>query len=579
MPDVVVRGGTVVDGTGSTQRKADVAIRGDRIVAVGKVAERGAREIDAEGMLVTPGFVDLHTHFDGQATWDSVLAPSSIHGVTSLAMGNCGVGFAPAKPDRHSWLINMLEGVEDIPGTALAEGLAWDWESFPEYLNALDRRQRTVDIAAQIPHAPLRGYVMGDRGADPREHPSEDEIATMADLVRQALQAGAVGFATSRTLAHRTSEGKRLGTLRAAAPELLAVAEVLREHGAGVIQLISDTVQTTEVDFAERELQLIEAIARASRRPLSFTVQQAVNSPDRWREVLARIETWREDGLEVLGQVAPRPIGLMIGLEASLNPFYACASFQEIAGSPLSEKVAAFQEPERRARILAAHERLLADPPDWMLRQVSGGYDIMFELDDPVDYQFRNGSVADRARHAGADPAAFVYDVMLQRAGRQLLYVPAFNFAHGNLNDVHEMINSPVTMYGLSDAGAHCGAICDASTTTSYLTVWARDVDDARRMPIETVIRNLTSRTARHIGWSDRGVVAPGYLADLNVIDFDRLGCRPPRIEHDLPAGGRRLVQDAVGYKYTIKSGVTTFVDGVHTGELPGRLIRGTKAA
>jgi N-acyl-D-aspartate/D-glutamate deacylase len=579
MPSLVIRGGTVVDGTGTAPCTADVAIEGGRITAVGRVEERGRREIDADGLLVTPGFVDLHTHYDGQATWDPVLAPSSVHGVTSLAMGNCGVGFAPAKPARHDWLIGMLEGVEDIPGTALTEGLTWEWETFPQYLDALDRMHRTVDVGAHLPHAALRAYVMGERGADPSEHPSDDETVTMAELVTQALRAGAVGFATSRTEAHRTVQGKRLGTLRAEAPELLAIAEALRAQGTGVMQLISDTIQTTDSEFAARELALIEALARTSQRPLSFTVQQAVNTPDRWREVLAEVGKWRSEGLAVLGQVAPRPIGLMIGLEATLNPFYACPSYKEIAALPLAERVVAMQERERRNRILSEHARIVADPPKWLLIQVTSGYDIMFELADPVDYQFGNGSVADQAKLAGVEPVQFVYDTLLRQDGRQLLYVPAFNYAHGNLDDVHEMINSPATMYGLSDAGAHCGAICDASTTTSYLTVWARDCAPEFRMPVETVVRNLTSRTAEHIGWQDRGVLAPGYRADLNLIDFDRLGCRPPRIERDLPAGGRRLVQDAMGYQYTIKSGIATFVDGVHTGELPGRLLRGEQAA
>jgi N-acyl-D-aspartate/D-glutamate deacylase len=575
MPSMVIRGGTVVDGTGAPPRTADVAIDDGRVVAVGRVDSRGRQEIDADGLLVTPGFVDLHTHYDGQATWDPMLAPSSVQGVTTLAMGNCGVGFAPAKPDRHDWLIAMLEGVEDIPGTALAEGLSWNWESFPEYLAALDGLRRTVDIAAHVPHAPLRAYVMGERGADPREHPTDDEIATMGRLVAEALDAGAIGFATSRTEAHRTSEGKRLGTLRAESAELLGIAAAIGQQGTGVIQLISDTVQTTDHEFAEGELELIEAVARTARRPLSFTIQQTVQTPDRWREIIAHIEGWRAAGLDILGQVAPRTIGILIGLEASLNPFYPCPSYREVAALAVPERVRALRDEERRARILAEHAALLADPSPTLMRQVVGGFDIMFELDDPVDYLLRGASVADRARQSGTEPASYVYDVLLRGEGTQLLYVPAFNFAYGSLDDVREMIASPATLYGLSDAGAHCGAICDASTTTSYLTVWARDCAPELRMPVETVVRNITSRTAGHVGWRDRGVLTEGSLADVNVIDFDRLELHPPRIAKDLPAAGRRLVQEATGYRWTIKRGVPIVVDDEHTGELPGRLLRG----
>jgi N-acyl-D-aspartate/D-glutamate deacylase len=573
MPELVIRGGSVVDGTGAAPRTADVAIDSGRIVEVGRVATRGDREIDADGLIVTPGFVDVHTHFDGQATWDPILAPSSNHGVTTVAMGNCGVGFAPATQSSHSWLISMLEGVEDIPGTALAEGLTWDWESFPDYLDALGSMRRAIDIAAHVPHAPLRAYVMGTRGADPTEHPTEAEVSRMAALVGEALDAGAIGFATSRTEVHRTSAGDRLGTLRAGARELLAIAGVLAARG-GIIQLISDTVQTADAEFAEQEMALIESLARTSGRALSFTVQQSAVAPDRWREVLARIATWRADGLDVTAQVAPRTIGLLLGLEASRTPFFACPSFAETAALPLAARVRALSDPDRRSRVLAEHAALWADPAARVPRQIVGGFDVMHQLADPVDYLLRGESVGHRARALGMEPAALAYDLMLADDGHQLIYLPALNYSYENLDDVREMIASPVTMYGLSDAGAHCGAICDASTTTSYLSVWGRDCDLTQRIPIETIVRELTSSTARHAGWSDRGTLQTGQLADINVIDLARLGCRPPRIAHDLPAGGRRLVQDATGYKWTIKTGVPTFVDGEFTGELPGELLR-----
>src|SRR5688572_9638154 len=349
--DLVVRGGTVVDGSGAAGRTADVAVRDGLVVEVGRVDGSTDREIDADGLLVTPGFVDIHTHFDGQATWDPELRPSSQHGITTVAMGNCGVGFAPARPDKHDWLISLLEGVEDIPGTALAEGLTWGWESFPEYLDVLERLPRTMDVAAHVPHAALRTFVMGDRGADHLEHPTEGEIATMAGLVEEAPAAGAIGFATSRTEVHRTSLGANIGTLQAGEAELLAIAGAMARAGTGVIQLISDCYQTTDDAFADRELDLIEALARTSTRPLSFTVQQAYQSPDRWRDLFGRIDEWRRDGLDVRGQVAPRPIGVLLGLEATANPFLFCASYGEVAPLPVPQRVEALRDPERRARI------------------------------------------------------------------------------------------------------------------------------------------------------------------------------------------------------------------------------------
>jgi N-acyl-D-aspartate/D-glutamate deacylase len=577
--DLVIRRGTVVDGSGAAPRTADVGIEDGRIVEVGRIAPgSGAREVEADGLLVTPGFVDIHTHFDGQATWDPVLAPSSQHGVTTVAMGNCGVGFAPARPDRHEWLIGLLEGVEDIPGTALAEGMTWGWESFPEYLDVLARTDRTMDVAAHVPHAPLRTYVMGERGADHLEHPSDDEIATMARLTREALEAGAIGFATSRTDVHRTKAGENIGTLKSGEAELLALAGALADVGTGVIQLISDAYQSPDDEFAESELALIEAMARTSGRPLSFTVQQAYHSPDRWRHLFGRIGDWRSAGLDVKGQVAPRPIGVLLGLEATANPFFACASFADVASLPLADRGAALADPERKERILREHAELVATLPEGLFRSIVSGFDHTFEMADPVDYQVdASWSVAAAARSQGIDPAAHVYDLLLQRGGTQLLYLPLFNFAHGSLADVHEMITSPLALFGLSDAGAHCGAICDASSTTSFLTVWGRDRRDGPPLPIEQVVHHLTRRTAEHVGWLDRGLLAPGHLADVNLIDLDALGCAPPRIAHDLPAGGRRLVQDATGYVMTIKAGVPTFEDGVPTGALPGRLVRGAR--
>lgn len=585
MADVIIRGGTVVDGTAAPGCVADVAFTDGIITAVGSVAEpaiseTAAREIDADGLLVTPGFVDIHTHFDGQVTWDPIVAPSSLHGVTTIAMGNCGVGFAPAAPDRHAWLISLLEGVEDIPGTALAEGLTWDWETFPEYLDALATKPHTVDIGAHIPHAALRTYVMGERGADHTEVPTEDEVAQMARLVEEALGAGAVGFATSRTEIHRTSGGENIGTLTAGDAELLAIADAMRRSGTGVTQLISDLYQTPDDEVAQRELDLLERFARASGRPLSFTMQQAYHSPDRWRFQMDWVDRMVADGLDVKAQVGVRPIGVLLGLQATANPFLFCTSYGEIAGLPLAQRVAAMRDPERRRRILAEHAEMADGLEPGILQQIMCGADITFQMADPVDYECHTDrSVGAVARANGVDPSAAVYDLMLERDGEALLYLPLFNFAHGDFADLHDMITAPNVLFGLSDAGAHCGAICDASMTTSSLVVWSRDRSDGDPVPVEQIVHGHTQRNARHVGWFDRGVIAPGFVADLNVIDMDALACPPPTIVHDLPAGGRRLMQTARGYRHTIKSGVVTFADGEHTGELPGQLLRGSQPA
>ncbi len=580
MTDLVIRNGTVIDGTGRPGFAADVAITDGIITEVGPALARGRREIDADGQVVTPGFVDIHTHFDGQVTWDPIVAPSSIHGVTTIAMGNCGVGFAPAHVDTHDWLIGLLEGVEDIPGTALAEGLTWDWQTFPEYLDSIAAKPHTVDIGTHVPHAALRTYVMGTRGADHTESPTDTELDTMAALVREALDAGAIGFATSRTDVHRTKDGTNIGTLTATERELLTIAEAMRAGGTGVTQLISDCYQTPDDDFANREMDLIEAFARTSGRPLSFTVQQAYHSPDRWRHLFGRVAELRAGGLDVKPQVASRPIGVLLGLEATANPFLFTRSFDEIATRPLAERVAALRDPERKRRILEEHAALVAPLPDGLFRSIVSGWDTMFVLGDPVDYELDAGdSIGAQGRAAGTDPASLVYDALLERAGTQLLYLPLFNFAHGNFDDLHEMITTEFSLFGLSDAGAHCGAICDGSMPTSSIVVWARDRRGGEKVPLEAIVHQQTQRTAAHVGWLDRGVLAPGYLGDANVIDLDALACHAPAVIHDLPAGGRRLMQTATGYTATVKSGVVTFEAGVHTGELPGSLVRGARPA
>ena len=577
MTDLIIRNGTLVDGTGAPSFVGDVAVTGGVITEVGAVAGTARREIDADGRLVTPGFVDIHTHYDGQVTWDPVVAPSSIHGVTTIAVGNCGVGFAPAAPDKHAWLISLLEGVEDIPGTALAEGLTWDWETFPEYLDSLAAKPHTVDIGAHVPHSAVRTYVMGERGADHTEAPTESELVEMARVVREAIDAGAIGFATSRTEVHKTSLGEPIPTLTASPIELFTIADALREAGSGVVQLISDLYQTVDDDAANAELDLLAEFVRLSGRPLSFTMQQAYHSPERWRHQMAWVDSMVAAGHDVKAQVACRPIGVLLGLEATANPFAFCGSFGELGLLPIAERVVALQDPERRRRILAEHAEIASKAPEGIFRQILTQFDTMFRLTDPVDYELdADWSIAVEAQRAGIPAIELIYDALLAEGGSQLLYMPLFNFAHRNFDDIHEMITSPNALFGLSDAGAHCGAICDASMTTSAITVWARDRERGDRVPLEQIVHGHTQRTARHIGWNDRGVLAPGYVGDLNVIDLEALACRAPKLVRDLPAGGRRLTQEAVGYDYTVKSGVVTFESGIHTGELPGGLLRGT---
>ena len=580
MVDLVIQGGTVVDGTGAPARRADVAIDAGRIVAVGPDLDVSAtRRIDAEGALVTPGFVDIHTHYDGQATWDPMLAPSSIHGVTSLVMGNCGVGFAPAKPTAadHDWLIGLLEGVEDIPGTALAEGLPWDWESFPDYLDALGRRHYVLDVATQVAHAPLRAYVMGERGADPAESPTGEELAEMYRQVKAGLQAGALGFTTSRTYVHRTRDGKPLGTRFSSTDELIALASALTDVGHGVIQMISDAYLSPDEEYAQSELAMMRDLVRAVRRPLSMTVQQPEHLPDRWRAMAAFAQEMAAEGFDVKNQVAPRPIGVLLGLTASLNPLVMTGGYREIATLPLPERVAALGDPERRRRIIG---ELGTDRHEGMIAELTRGFHKMFAMEDPVDYEPSPSlSVAGLAAAQGRNPADVAYDLLLQRDGNQLIYMPLFNWAHENLDDVREMLLAPRSLMGLSDAGAHCGAVSDGSFSSTMLALWGRDRTRGEQLPLELLVHHLTQRTANHVGWFDRGVLAPGLLADSNVIDLDSLAVHPPTIVHDLPAGGKRLMQTASGYRYTVKTGTVTFEGGVHTGVLPGGLVRGPQAA
>jgi N-acyl-D-aspartate/D-glutamate deacylase len=568
--DLVLRGGTIVDGTGAPAYRGDVAIRGERIVQVGAVRGSGAAEIDARDLLVTPGFVDVHTHYDGQATWDERLAPSSWHGVTTAVMGNCGVGFAPCRPGDRDRLVSLMEGVEDIPGVVLTEGLAWDWETFPEYLDALESRAHDIDFAAQVPHGALRVYVMGERGAD-RAPATPEDIAAMARLAREAVEAGALGFTTSRTLNHRTAEGAPTPTLTAADDELLGIAAALGQAGRGVLQFVTDFKDP------QAELALLRRLVETSGRPLSVSLAQAEQAPDSWRNLLAWVEGCAADGLPLRAQVAGRPVGLMLGLDATLNPFVAHPTFaRELAHASREQRAARMRDPAFRERLLG--EQPKAEHP--FMRAVLSNFDKMFLLGDPPDYeQPPERSIGARARAAGVTPQELAYDLLLEDEGRAMLYFPFLNYAHDDLEPSLAMMRSPATILGLGDGGAHLGTICDASFTTHMLTHWTRDRSRGERLPVEQVIAWHTRDTAAAVGLHDRGVLAPGYKADLNVIDYDALRLGPPEMIHDLPAGGRRLMQRAQGYRYAVVSGRITYRDGEPTGVLPGRLVRGERAA
>jgi N-acyl-D-aspartate/D-glutamate deacylase len=566
MHDLVIRGGTLVDGTGTPARTGDVAVDGERIAAVGGQVGRGRREIDARGALVAPGWVDIHTHYDGQATWDPQLTPSSWHGVTTIVMGNCGVGFAPAAPDRHQWLIGLMEGVEDIPGTALAEGITWGWESFPEYLDALDRMPRALDVATQVPHGAVRAYVMGERGAK-NEEATPDDIAGMAAIVREGIAAGALGFSTSRTMLHRAVDGEPVPGTFASEDELLGIG---RAMGRGVFELAADLAPE------DPELAWMEKLSHETGLPVAFALLQNDADPGQWRRLLDATERAAARGAHVWGQVAVRPTGLLIGLQGEAHPFAVYRTYRELAGLPLAERVARMREPEVRRRILAEEPQF----PNPLIAYVQTAFHKLFPLGDPPCYEpAPDDSVAARAAREGRTPQEVAYDLLLQRDGRELLYLPLLNYAGFDLEPVREMLLHPHTVVSLGDGGAHCGLICDASAPTFLLTHWVRDRRRGARLPLEHVVHRQTLHTARLYGFHDRGVLAPGWLADLNVIDLNALRLAPPEMVFDLPAGGRRLVQRATGYRVTLKRGTMTFENDTSTGRLPGRLVRGPQPA
>ena len=571
MYDLVVRGGTVVDGNGGTPRQADVAVQGDKIVAVGQGLDRGVQEIDATGKIVTPGFVDIHTHYDGQATWDQEMAPSSWHGVTTVVMGNCGVGFAPAEPSRHEWLIGLMEGVEDIPGSALAEGMSWNWETFPEYMDALEALPRTIDVAAQVPHGSVRAYVMGDRGAR-NEDPTETDIARMAASVEDGLKAGAVGFSTWRTALHKSIEKELVPGTTATKEELLAIGAAMGRVVHGVFELSSDLVPEWD------EFGWMGKLSREYGVPVTYTALQSPIKAMPFDDMLKNMREENAKGANILAQVSMRTTGLILGFQASLHPFTAKASWMAIAHKPWEEQWTALNDPEFRARLIAEPNEILDPDLQIIIEMMSSAFNMLYAMGPGFNYEpTAEESIESLASAAGVAPAEYAYDLLLKNEGTGFIYFPLLNWADGNYNFLEGPLHSDDCVNSLSDGGAHCGTICDAAASTYMLQHWVRD-RQGRRLSLEYAIQRQCRDTARLYGLNDRGVIESGYLADLNIIDLDAIKLGEPWVAADLPAGGKRLLQQADGYVATIKSGVVTFKDGVMQGPTPGGLIRGPQA-
>lgn len=562
---LIVRNGLIVDGTGAKPFVGDIKIVDGLIAQVGTVSGPADKEIDAKGMLVTPGFVDIHTHYDGQVTWSNKLASSSQLGVTTVVMGNCGVGFAPCKEEHRDIMMRLMEGVEDIPGIVLSEGLPWNWSTFPEYLDALEGRQFDIDVAAQVGHAPLRIHVMGDRGAA-REPATEQDKAEMARLAAEAVKAGALGFTTSRTILHRSSDGQPTPSLGAAESELTAIAKGLGNIGLGTLQLVTD------FDDVDAEFAMLRRIAEASGRPLSLTLLQHEHLPDRWRRVMEHMHHATDAGLKMKAQVGSRPVALIFSFALSLCPFTQLPSFEALKNLSPEDRL-------KQLRDLTVREKILAEEhTEAMFKRRVANFENLYPLGDPPDYEpAPEDSIAGRAGRAGQDPAAFAYDYLLGDNGTAMLYRPLYNYADQNHDVLREMLLDRDTVPGLSDGGAHYGYICDTSFPTYLLTHWARDRKRGEKIPLEDLVKWQTQDTAATVGLNDRGQLKPGYKGDINIIDFAKLKLHAPKIVNDLPAGGRRLGQSAEGYVATIVSGVVTYQDGVATGALPGKLIRGAQ--
>jgi N-acyl-D-aspartate/D-glutamate deacylase len=565
--DLIIRGGLIADGTGGDAFEGDVAISDGKIEAIGKLQGRGREEVGAKGLLITPGFVDIHTHYDGQATWTGELTPSSLHGVTTAIMGNCGVGFAPCRPEDHDKLIRLMEGVEDIPFPVLAEGLPWTWNSFPDYLDHLSGTAYEIDLGAQLPHAALRVFVMGERGVN-REPANAADRDAMRRLTAEAITAGAFGISTSRSLNHRSADGSPIATLLAEEAELRALASGLADAGKGVFQCASDFRD------APAEIAMFRRMAE-ELAPVSLSLAQSDLAPDLWRYLLNEIEACAALGNPIRAQVAPRPVGVLLGLDLTLNPFSAHPAYQEIATLPLAERVAALQDPARRESLLSGEPA--SDNPfvKVMLRR----FGKMFRMQEGFDYEPPpEASLEAIAVQRGTTPEAVALDTLLERGGQGLIYLPFLNYAEGSLDAISEMMQSPASLPGLSDGGAHVGMICDGSFTTTQLTHWTRGRTRGPRQRLESIIARQSQKTAAWMGLHDRGVLAPGYRADLNVIDMDRLKLHLPEVRRDLPAGGRRLYQRAEGFRLTLVAGTAVLRDDQLTGAKPGRLVRGPQA-
>jgi len=564
---LVIRNGTIVDGTGAAAYEADVAVAGGKIVEIGKVAASGAEEIDARGKLVTPGFVDIHTHYDGQAVWDSHLAPSAWHGVTTAIMGNCGVGFAPCKPADREKLVELMEGVEDIPAPVMHEGLKWQWESFGEYLDALERNPRDIDIGALLPHAAVRVYVMGER-AIRHEAATADDIAKMRAITADAVRTGAFGFSTSRTISHKSLKGDYTPTLKAHEDELAGIAMGMKDGGSGFLEIVSDwNTPDPATEFA-----MVRRVVEASGRTAVFSLTQRHDRSEFWKELLALSGSAARDGLSIRPVVAPRPIGILLGLEGSQNPFSGTPSYKRIADKPLAERVAIMRDPEFRRQLLS--EDPVAGSTFPLIHRI--GYKHMFRFGNPPCYSpKREDSIESIAAREGRTAPEVAYDILLEDEGRNFIYTPLVNYVSYDMSTPEAMLADKNAIMGLGDGGAHVGFILDAGFPTWMLTYWGRE---RHRWELPEIVRRLTSDTASAAGLGDRGTIAVGKKADLNVIDYDKVSFGRPYVTFDLPAGGRRLLQKAEGYDATVVSGTVTYRNGEATGALPGQLVRGQRA-
>ena len=569
MHDIVIRNGTLIDGSGAPRSVGDIAIDGPLITQVGGKAGAGQREINADGALVTPGWVDVHTHYDGQVTWDPYLTPSSWHGVTTVVMGNCGVGFAPVKPDRHEWLIGLMEGVEDIPGAALAEGMKWEWETFAQYLDAVARKPLAVDVGAQVPHGALRVYAMGERGAAEDSVATSDDISAMATELRSALRAGAMGFSTSRTLIHRGADGVLVPGTFAPREEIFGIGRVLGEEGHGVFQMTSNHIDMLD------ETQWMMELARETKRPVLFNLQQIDQAPHLWKKLVARLDEARAAGVPLIGSIPGRPAGVLYSWRASSQPFHFHGAWRATSEMSIAQRIACMGDPQVRAQLLAEQVPIKDERAAFMLRS----FDKMYRV-DPAQPNYEpapSESAAALAAARGVSPFEVVYEWLMADGGNGIIYFPIFNYAYNDFSHLHQLLQHDMTMLSLGDGGAHVGYITDAGLPTFMLTHWTRDRSRGPTLPLEDIVRRQTSHTASVYGMTDRGLLRAGLKADINIIDYPGLSCDAPYMAYDLPTGGKRLLQRARGYVATLVAGQAIYEQGQPTGALPGALVRGRR--